>query len=304
VNRANSTEATELSVIVPVSRMAGRLRELETWLRQSEGLPIEVMIIHDMQDEGTGKDLRILIDRYKSLNIVFLEGHFGSPGAARNEALALDLKKWVCFWDSDDLPHVENVLRAIREADPTDEILIGNYSIINTDKLTNHFHHNNLDIVALNPGLWRMVFRSEIIGTLRFAPYRMGEDQLFLVKLNFGSRKVKFSKDIFYSYFRGHPNQLTALVPARKEVSLVLIEICKAIDKNLILRNRFSDTVKGRLFLTLIKNQDHHRLNLAKIFRLSNQFDIELSNLFGVIKILLSEKLLRNVFISNKFGPR
>ena len=284
-------------MIVPVSRMAGRLRELETWLRQSEGSPIEVIIIHDIQDESTGRDLRMLIDRYKFLNVVFLEGHFGSPGAARNEALALDLKRWVCFWDSDDLPHVENALKAIQEADPKDEILIGNYSIINAEKLTNHFHQNNLDMVALNPGLWRMVFRSELIGALRFAPYRMGEDQLFLVKLNLGSRKVKFSKDIFYSYFRGHPNQLTALVPARKEVSLVLVEICKEIDKNSNLQNSFSEIVKVRLFLTLIKNQDQHKFNLAQIFRLSNQFDIKLSKLFGVIRMLLRDKLLRGIYL-------
>ena len=304
MNRGHSTETTELSVIVPVSRMAGRLRELETWLRQSEGSPIEVIIIHDIQDESTGRDLRMLIDRYKFLNIVFLEGYFGSPGAARNEALALDLKRWVCFWDSDDLPHVENVLRAIQEADSTDEILVGNYSIINGERLTNYFHQNNLDMVALNPGLWRMVFRSELIGAMRFAPYRMGEDQLFLVKMNLASRKVKFAEDIFYVYFQGDPNQLTAFLPAKKEVSLVLVEICKEIDKNSNLQNSFSEIVKVRLFLTFIKNQDHHKSSLTKRFRLSNKFDIKLMTLLSVLRMLLRDKLFRDVVISSKFRLR
>jgi hypothetical protein len=38
--------------------MAGRLREFETWLKLSKGLPLEIIIIHDKQDESTGKDLR------------------------------------------------------------------------------------------------------------------------------------------------------------------------------------------------------------------------------------------------------
>jgi glycosyltransferase involved in cell wall biosynthesis len=284
--------------------MAGRLGEFETWLKKSEGLPIEIIIIHDMQDDLTGIDLRTILDRFKFLNIIFYEGHFGSPGAARNKGLEFSLKSWVCFWDSDDLPRVDSVIKAIQEADPSDEIIIGNYSIKSAEDSMTYSHQKSLQTVALNPGLWRMVFRSELIGELRFAPYRMGEDQLFLVKLNLESRKVKFSENIFYVYFRGHPTQLTAVVSARREVSLVLEEICKAIEENPILRNGFTELVKARLFLTLIKNQDGRKFSAVKMNKSRTRFRINLGKLCVVFGILLKDSLVRTTVKMKVFGSR
>jgi hypothetical protein len=47
--------------------------------------------------------------------------------------------------------------------------------------------------IAMDPGFWRMIFRREIIGSVRFTSYKMGEDQLFLLALDFFNRKLFFS---------------------------------------------------------------------------------------------------------------
>lgn len=279
-----------LSAIVPVTRMSGRLDKLERWLTQAEGLPIEIIIIHDIQDENTSLELRRVIGRHKNLEIIFREGQFGSPGAARNAGLILDLKKWVVFWDSDDLPRVRQVMEVIEEARPTDEVLIGNYSINTAGKSINKYHSNNLDVVALNPGLWRMVFRSELMRHMRFEPIKMGEDQIFLVKLNLQDRKVHFAEDIFYNYYVGHPAQLTSNAIERKNLSLPLIELMKLIDENSNLRNSFSEIVKIRLFLTLIKNQSQARFRITEVSNRKKQFRISTGQIVLVLAMLVKNK--------------
>jgi hypothetical protein len=195
----------------------------------------------------------------------------------------------------DDLPRVDNVINALQEADSSDEILIGNFSISSSEGSMNYFHGNNLERVALNPGLWRMVFRSKLVREIRFAPRRMGEDQLFIVKLNLGSRKVKFSENFFYVYFRGHPTQLTSLDSARNEVTLVLDAIRVAIEENPILENRYSEIIKSRLFLTFIKNQRSDLCNIAKINKFRKQYRISLKSLCLVLTKLLMIKFVQSI---------
>ena len=94
-----------LTAIVPVTKMAGKLQHFEEWLSICRGLPIEIIVCHDVQDDQTGPELTKI---FESLNLenklIFLEGTYDSAGLARNAGIPLASGEWIVFWDSDDLP--------------------------------------------------------------------------------------------------------------------------------------------------------------------------------------------------------
>ena len=78
----------ELCVIVPLTRMSGRLTEISTWLKTLPQRNLRVVIVHDVQDEITSPELIVLIDSCADNRIILFEGKFGSPGNARNFGLS------------------------------------------------------------------------------------------------------------------------------------------------------------------------------------------------------------------------
>ena len=187
--------AGNVLIIVPVTKMAGKLSNLRTWLSKITSKRIRVSIIHDFADSRTSLELKGIIDQYPEIDIVLIEEKLQSPGLARNIGFNKQNYEWVSFIDSDDFVDVTALINMIDEAPLDTEVVIGNYlissakgtQIIETSKAKNPKLN-----VALNPGVWRMVFRREVIGLTRFTKYKMGEDQLFLLDLNFFKRKLLF----------------------------------------------------------------------------------------------------------------
>jgi hypothetical protein len=303
VNLNDSIDTPILSAIVPVTRMAGRLGLLENWLCEVENLPVEVIIIHDIQDESTSQELQEVIGRHKKSQIKLLEGEFGSPGAARNAGLDFQRRIWTAFWDSDDLPKVTVVLEGIRSANSNADVVIGNYSINNNGHIKEVKHFNRLDFVAINPGLWRMAFKTDLIKEKRFALFRMGEDKLFLADLNLKSRNIHFTNKIFYIYNKGQPFQLTSSAIARKDVYLPLIEVQRIMDCNTELRNSFSEIIKIRLFLTLLRNQEENKWTISNQMADIKRYKLRSRYMFLVAVILVINKFsLFSIF--KRLNPR
>ena len=160
-----------LSVIVPISNMAGKLNQLSAWVTKSLNKPIQIIIIHDIADEATGMELKELIHKNKLSHVVLIEGKYGNPGYARNAGLEVATGEWCVFWDSDDKPFVSSILLALTEVNLEDEVIIGRFNIRNCldgsvregcNNITSYKH------IAMNPGIWRMIFRSKIINGFRF----------------------------------------------------------------------------------------------------------------------------------------
>lgn len=247
------TDIPLLSVIVPVKCMSGRLNLLESWLRQTRNLPIEVVIVHDIGDDQTSTELGLIINRNQNLRILFQEGKFGSPGSARNAGLRLASGKWVAFWDSDDFPHIDSALSAIVASANETAVIIGNFRIIHKNRETSKPHYASLSFVGLNPGIWRMIFRSNLLANHQFKPYRMGEDQLFIAELALPKRNIEFSNLDVYSYHTGNPGQLTSTSAAVSEGSFSLSELAKLMKNQETNRNHFCEIVKTKLFFTSVK---------------------------------------------------
>jgi glycosyltransferase involved in cell wall biosynthesis len=191
--------------------MANELFELETWVRNSSGLDIEIIIVHDIQDEETEEQLVNLFASLQDDRLRFIQEKVNSPGLARNLGLKIAQGKWIAFWDADDLPDAHQALASINE-NANSEIIIGRYLV--HQRNSGHekkLSEKNLTLykVGVNPGLWRMLFRHSILVGRQFSASKMGEDQAFIAELNLDSKSISFTNRVLYKYYRGRPNQLT-----------------------------------------------------------------------------------------------
>ena len=98
----------ELSIIVPVTKMHGRLDNFKKMVEDISNLSIQLIVVHDIDDDKTGRELQIILKN--NANIKLIEGKYGSAGGARNAGLELVDSEWIGFWDSDDKPQVKQYL--------------------------------------------------------------------------------------------------------------------------------------------------------------------------------------------------
>jgi glycosyltransferase involved in cell wall biosynthesis len=255
----NDSELILLSVIVPIGDMAGRLDFLETWLKKITNQPLEVILVHDKTFLSVGSELKKLFESLNSSKIILTQGLFGNPGTARNAGLEFANGPWIGFWDSDDFPNVENILAAINSSHENDEILVGDFSIFDINSMEHKNFSmglNGINAVAINPGVWRMVFRRQTIGETRFPSLKMGEDQVFLSLLNFGIRSLRFVDSFFYQYNIGGASQLTKSRIALKDLpqasEIILVHAKKSTRNQTI----FDMQLFFRQQITVLKNGD------------------------------------------------
>ena len=241
-----------LTVIVPITQMAGRMSNLNIWFSEAVNLPMNIVIVHDIQDHHTSREIEELVKNHSQLDVEVIEGTFGSPGLARNAGLTCPLATWTAFWDADDLPAPREALAAIAQTNMQSEVIIGNFTINSPEGTVNRNHKKRLENVALNPGLWRIIIRSTELAGISFSAERMGEDQLFLVDLNLGSKKIFFSDKIFYQYFQGSPMQLTSNQESINHVEKTLKLVRSRFKQDKKLQNRFSEVILMRLLITTI----------------------------------------------------
>lgn len=213
-----------LTVVVPVYRMAGRLANFRRWIGDINENLVQVLLIHDGPNKETSNELREILNDLEKYRIEIIEVSVGSPGLARNEGLYRAKGRWVIFWDSDDLPIIKNVMEIFDEVDDSIEIICGCFETINAiNGSTNviEYHENDsLDVklskISMQPGIWRFVFRIDVLKGLKFEGMKLAEDQIFLLDTKLLNRKVLFTNRVFYKYFIGDFLQITndkSLIP-------------------------------------------------------------------------------------------
>ena len=245
-----------LSVVVPISRMAGRLDKLNSWVAEIDDNQIEVILVHDKQDERTGDELaKLLLKLYQKPKI--LECAVGNPGEARNLGLQDAIGEWVVFWDCDDLPNVAAALTCLKEKARKADLIIGEFTWVSelsrerkdSERLTSQ-NIDSLISVGLNPGIWRMIFKRSLIGSTVFSPFRMAEDQVFIADVLSKNPKIEFTNVKLYNYYYGDPSHLVSNKIAQLDL-LKSFEACISIYKrDLPHRNDFLITVMIKQFIT------------------------------------------------------
>jgi len=243
---------------------------LRYWLVNQKIDECEFVVIHDYQDEFTRKYLQLLKSETTN-NLVFQEGIFGNPGGARNQGLKLSTGKWIMFCDCDDFPYIHNVLDKIKELESVAKdtnVVIGNFRIIN--KESDVIHESNRDKLSLTeimstmPGLWRMVFKRELIIQVSFPNLRMGEDLVFLSRIGWQIRGIIFSSELFYDYILGGSSQLTRNERAIQELYLAIPLLADAfIQSDSAAQKQVAITLISIQLLSLLKKRNISGFNYA-----------------------------------------
>lgn len=285
------SKSIQLTIVTPVALMAGRLQNLQKWISIIDALSVEVILIHDKKDEQTGIELRKIAKEFNDSKVVMIEGMYGGPGLSRNAGLALAKGDWVCFWDSDDLPEVEDFLRMVEVADFSGaECAVGGFTTVHdvTGKRKSHtLTEKYLDEIAINPGIWRFAFKRSALEGLYFSNLLMAEDQLFLAGFRIPSRKIEIYSKSVYQYFVGENFHLTrrkeALSDLANAIKILFSLITSLTDRDL----RFASILLSRQVISAIRTgSSSSRLQVIMIF------------LLGIWKTtrIARKEILRNMF--------
>ena len=209
-----------LSVVVPITKMADKLENLKKSLKIAAHREIEVILVHDVADQETSQQLVRLTEEIPKLNFILKEDEFGNPGEARNAGLKLVSGRWVAFWDSDDLPFVEEFALMVENANRQGASLaIGGIETSFFESQVRKgifpaFPVDSRDFVfrlAQMPAFTRMAFRSTDLNTADFPALSMGEDLVFLARSRFLNKKIYIHPKSVYLYILNFPGQLTGI---------------------------------------------------------------------------------------------
>jgi glycosyltransferase involved in cell wall biosynthesis len=191
-----------LEVVIPVLMPSTYLSQIREHLKDACD-QIKIVYVLDYMNSIAEHEVNFSAESSKEL---FISGSFGSPGSARNAGLEICTSEYVCFWDSDDLPHLENVCRTVKNLRRLNfEIAIGKWNLVQNG---NSLRGNKPIDTGLNPGIWRCIFNRRAIGDTRFTNLMWGEDQVFLAQFLTRSKRVLKVNEILYSY---RPNSVDSL---------------------------------------------------------------------------------------------
>jgi len=254
MNEENLT--VNLSIVVPITRMSGRMQNLRSWLTSVTQFDVEVILVHDRQDLNTSTELEALCKTISSRKVKVFEQNFGNPGDARNFGKNHTTGNFITFCDSDDVLHIENIMKSLSLYSDYD-VIIGTFVVVDSGSrrlVTSSQAPKNAVNLAMNPGLWRFIFRSEILDNLEFMKFLMGEDQLFLAETKLFSSKIKIVDSVFYDYYVNDKSQLTSDKGKVNDLFGVLLLLeklaCKVTGDN----KNFTHLLIVKNYLTMLKN--------------------------------------------------
>ncbi len=240
-----------LSIVIPISTPDERHLNLKEWIEESLNLGIQVILVHDSLNKNEEDIIDAIVENFISSNFVFVRGRFGSPGAARNAGKVKVKNKWLAFWDSDDQPKPNDFYNMVilGESEGVDAV-VGGFAELSS-KTGEQVRINKPDStadLAINPGLWRIAFRYDIVKSIPFTSYLMGEDQIYLIDCLDRIDKTLFVKKIVYTYMSGCANQLTN----KKEIDKDLFQLFDYLGETIERRNRVSNLIFFKVTMSLL----------------------------------------------------
>ena len=154
-------------------------------------------------------DLKELLSSAKNINFIILSRNYNSASESRNEGLSIVDTEWLCFWDSDDLPNLNEFYNLYTSTSSENvDLVVGQIRTAyvkrgleiksKTTKTSSYF------TLALDLGFTRILYRSSFIKELFFSKYEIGEDTLFLAEIICKKPSIFFSQALVYNYLNSH----------------------------------------------------------------------------------------------------
>lgn len=283
-----------ISIIIPVYNAAAYLTECldsviaaaRGWIGggEAQGRHIEVVCVDDGSSDGSGA----LLDDYRgALNMdgvsmkVLHQSNTG-VSAARNKALDNAIGEWVWFVDADDLvhPRVFECFGNLAEAFPgakticVTEFLSGEVPPVNwpklppIDKARLLTKHSGEALKCHRRVVCAALIRRKEIGSIRFEPYIMGEDMLFLSRIFWKTDAWVLSATPVY-FYRKHADSAIAKTTLRKvrdglETEINILDLIldnrvkwtgQCLDEFFKFTRTFTWTTFGGMFFRLSKDE-------------------------------------------------
>jgi len=218
----------DLTIIVPVKNMEGRLGRLMDWLLEADNLNIETIVICNGCTDKTYDALLDFKVKSNLNNTVVLNSEVVGPGRARNLGISLAKGRYLVFWDADDYGLVKVLSELIRDETYKFDVMVCKYKQIIGDKqiVVKDWEDSNLGNLyelSLNPD-------RKILQNCEFGSSIMGEDQVFLTQVLAKNPIIIFSDEILYEYHTGFKTQLTANRTNLSGIPESLSQILRVLD--------------------------------------------------------------------------
>lgn len=289
-----------LSVVIPVTRMAGKLENLKKTLKNAAQEDVQIILVHDIADANTSNELSRLAKENPQLKLILTESVFGNPGDARNAGLEFASGEWFAFWDSDDLPAVQEFSSMVAKASICGaDIAIGGIQTCSfgSESVKSTFlappieSRDSVFDYAQMPAFTRMAFRNIEINRVKFPGLSMGEDLVFLARSRFLERKIYIHPKCVYLYVLNFPGQLTSDSTKLMQVSLIWEYLYEEFKKTVGVMNRYVTFQMLRNQLVTLKKSRKlplHVINWSLLRLIKNPF----VTIMAISHILKNQNLL------------
>jgi glycosyltransferase involved in cell wall biosynthesis len=218
-----------ISAIVPVAGFPNGTSQIDTWTKSNGLSNFEIIFVNDSDDLDVERKLReIALELRETSKVNIIKSECRNPGGSRNLGSSIATGSWIVFWDCDDIPNPHKVLEMILRADGTSsDITLGEFQILNSvsenvtvKKIANR--RKILESVAMDPGLWRFAFKSDLVKETKFPELSMAEDQIFLAEILCKSTHLSCFHEPVYEYWNHPSGQLTKNKIKIRQLSLAV----------------------------------------------------------------------------------
>jgi glycosyltransferase involved in cell wall biosynthesis len=250
------SQDVKVSIVVPISNMEGRLNQIKHWLPQASEIGFQTIFICNNCDDNTFSELTEFSNSLNLSRVLILESPSLGPGLGRNEGLKQATGEFVAFWDADDSGNVQVLNTLVNSADTKVDVFVCNYLVVDSEgkesaRTFGDDPKERMFDLCMNPGVWRMVFKRELLSECSFGISSMGEDQVFLARVFTKRPLISFSDEYIYRYYTGISTQLTS---KKENLFGIVTSLNEIAQVNREINSEFGemyDLIQTRLLTTL-----------------------------------------------------
>ncbi len=265
--------SSKYTIIIPVYNVVSYLAEcLDSVLAQNEE-SWECITVDDGSTDGSGRVLDDYAEKDRRFKVVHKDN--GGVASARNVALNLSNGEWIVYLDADDMLATNALaeLSRMEHLHPDADML--RYALVSfSDFIQNKDCQNKAHILKYTdrqaiidgwngPSFVTYAYKRSLIGDLRFKPYSMGEDRLYLAEALLRI-KIKVESDYVGYYCRERQGSAMRSAPTCKKVRDAIFWKQDILDLFEHCDVRIGKNVRRKIFLSLLEGDSYIITKLPK----------------------------------------